>query len=100
AEVKTKLQNYWQYSVQLLRNPNKAFSHQEDKFVYGLVNLALYALMFSLVIASIVKSVNIGIEYYFDSTGALYLLLMVYLFLAIAIALGVEIGRASCRGSV
>lgn len=89
AEVKTKLQNYWQYSVQLLRNPNKAFSHQEDKFVYGLVNLALYALMFSLVIASIVKSVNIGIEYYFDSTGALYLRLIVYLFIAIAIALGV-----------
>lgn len=90
VDIQENLKSYWQYSVQLLKNPSKAFTQTEDKFVYSLVNLGLYALLFSLVIISYVRSADVyNITGEMDGAGAFFVQMILYLFIILSISLGV-----------
>lgn len=91
-DYKAEVKKYWQYSLEVLKSPGKAFGHKEDKFVYGIVNLVLYALTFSLIILSLVRGVykrtlgGFGSELGIDMTG-LFTKMTLYLFVGTGIAL-------------
>jgi len=92
TDVQGAVKQYWQYSLALLKSPGQAFTHGEEKFTYGMINLLLYALTFALIIISVTRGLynkTIGeIESYleFDSTG-IFVQITFYLFIGMAIAL-------------
>src|SRR5699024_10171963 len=92
TDVHGAVKQYLQYSVALLKSPGQAFTHGEEKFTYGMINLILYALTFALIIISVTRGLYNktigGIESYleFDSTG-IFVQITFYLFIGMAIAL-------------
>src|SRR5699024_1116462 len=94
SDMQTGLKKYWDYSLNLLKRPGEALHEKEGNFANGLVNMALYALTFALIISSVFnKQVRIfdGVEigilvrivfYTFLALAACLLLLVVCLLIA------------------
>lgn len=55
SDMQTGLKKYWDYSLNLLKRPGDALYIGEEKFIYSLVNIGLYALTFALIIYSLVN---------------------------------------------
>lgn len=97
TDEKGQVKKYWEYSVALLKNPGDAFSHKEDKFIYGLINLGLYALTFALIIYAVARRTYkedfspYGDMFGIDASGILFQTFL-YTFIGIAIMLAVLIG--------
>lgn len=47
-EVKNKTSKYGHYFLDILSNPTKIFTFTENKFTYSLINIVLFAILFSL----------------------------------------------------
>src|SRR5690625_1412615 len=46
--IKNGLSEYWNYFLNLIKNPTKAFQLNESHFINGLINIGLFAVAFSL----------------------------------------------------
>src|SRR5690625_393654 len=93
-DLQGELKRYWQYSLALLKNPGKAFTHGEDKFKYGIVNLILYAITFSLIMLSLARGAykntfgGFGSAFNVDTTGV-FTQLTVYSLIGMCISLAI-----------
>lgn len=97
GEEDSGIKEYWQYSLSILKRPDIALRHQQDKFMYGLINLGLYAFTFTLIIYFIARRQyqatfigEVGNAFGVDASGALfqmsiYVLVGMVVFLAIAV---------------
>jgi len=54
--IKNGLSEYWNYFLNLIKNPTRAFQLDESHFINGLINIALFAVAFSLSVYFYVNS--------------------------------------------
>lgn len=54
--TKQALGQYWDYVLFLLKNPSRAFNMNANHFIYGLVNMGIYVIAFSLSIYFLANS--------------------------------------------
>lgn len=56
-EIQKELGQYWTYVLDLLKNPTKGLQLGESQFIYGIINLALYVITFSLSIYTLFNTI-------------------------------------------
>src|SRR5699024_2605763 len=47
-DVKEVSTEYWNYFIQLFKNPTEALRHTENEFINGIINIILYAVTFGI----------------------------------------------------
>src|SRR5699024_1100550 len=47
-DVKEVSTEYWNYFIQLFKNPTEALRHTENEFINGIINIILYAVTFDI----------------------------------------------------
>src|SRR5699024_7396284 len=47
-DVKEVSTEYWNYFIQLFKNPTEALRHTENEFINGIINIILYAVTFAI----------------------------------------------------
>jgi hypothetical protein len=47
-DMKEEIAKYWNYIKTLLKNPTQSFQLKEEDYIYGIINVALYAITFAI----------------------------------------------------
>lgn len=57
VDIQKELGQYWSYALDLLKNPTKGLQLNENQFIYGIINLVLYVITFSLSIYTLFNTI-------------------------------------------
>lgn len=97
--VKNGLASYWQFIVEMIKNPTKGLQSNDRFFIHGLVTIALFAITFSLSIYFLVNSLAKPFMLYSDESASLPFFqinsrLVFYMLIVLAITFFVAFGIA------